>query len=227
MNLRTGSGRKAIPKRVWEDVCGTGKQQESGQARMDLRTGSGRKAIPKRVWEDVCGTGKQQESGQARMDLRTGSGRKAIPNRGWEDVCGTGIGEKHMKKIGLLHGELSKTLAELAHEDRILIGDAGMPVPEGVKMIDLAVVQGVPAFIDVLKAVMGEMLVAKGIIDLEQETVSPQMRQKVVETVGDAFPLEILPHAQVKELSRNVKAVIRTGEFTPYANIILEADCLF
>ncbi len=67
----------------------------------------------------------------------------------------------------------------------------------------------------------------RSIIDLEQETVSPQMRQKVVETVGDAFPLEILPHAQVKELSRNVKAVIRTGEFTPYANIILEADCLF
>ena len=132
-----------------------------------------------------------------------------------------------MKKIGLLHGELSKTLAELAHEDRILIGDAGMPVPEGVKMIDLAVVQGVPSFIDVLKAVMGEMLVAKGIIDLEQGTVSPQMRQKVTETVGDAFPREILPHAQVKELSKNVKAVIRTGEFTPYANIILEADCLF
>lgn len=66
-----------------------------------------------------------------------------------------------MKKIGLLHGELSRTIAELAHEDIILIGDAGMPVPEGVKLIDLAVVCGVPSFIDVLKAVMSEMLVEK------------------------------------------------------------------
>lgn len=132
-----------------------------------------------------------------------------------------------MKKIGLLHGELSKAIAELAHEDIILIGDAGMPVPEGVKLIDLAVVNGVPSFIDVLKAVMSEMLVAKGIIDLEQETVSPHMGAKIREVVGDEFPLEARPHAEVKELSKKAKAVIRTGEFTPYSNIILEADCLF
>lgn len=132
-----------------------------------------------------------------------------------------------MKKIGLLHGELSKVIAELAHEDTILIGDAGMPVPEGVKFIDLAVVNGVPKFIDVLKAVMGEMLIAKATIDLEQEEISPQMRSEIVSLVGNEFPLEILPHQEVKELSKKVKVVIRTGEFTPYANIILEAGCLF
>lgn len=132
-----------------------------------------------------------------------------------------------MKKIGLLHGELSKVIAELAHEDTILIGDAGMPVPEGVTLIDLAVVNGVPAFLDVLKAVMSEMLIAKGIIDQEQAEVSPEMGIKIREVVGAEFPLTILPHEQVKERSKNVKAVIRTGEFTPYANIILEAGCLF
>lgn len=132
-----------------------------------------------------------------------------------------------MKKIGLLHGELSKVIAKLAHEDTILIGDAGMPVPDGVKLIDLAVMNGVPSFIDVLKAVMSEMLIAKGIIDKEQEEISPEMGIKIREMVNMEFPLTILPHAEVKELSRNVKAVIRTGEFTPYANIILEAGCLF
>jgi len=132
-----------------------------------------------------------------------------------------------MKKTGLLHGELSKVIAELAHGDTILIGDAGMPVPDGVKLIDLAVVSGVPSFIDVLKAVMSEMLIAKGIIDKEQEEISPEMGIKIRETVNMEFPLTILPHVEVKELSRNAKAVIRTGEFTPYANIILEAGCLF
>ena len=113
-----------------------------------------------------------------------------------------GTGEREgvrLKKIGLLHGELSRTIAELAHEDIILIGDAGMPVPEGVKLIDLAVVCGVPSFIDVLKAVMSEMLVAKGIIDMEQEEVSPQMGVKIREAVGKEFPLEIRPHAEVKD----------------------------
>lgn len=132
-----------------------------------------------------------------------------------------------MKKVGLLHGELSKVIAELAHADIILIGDAGMPVPEGVKFIDLAVANGVPPFIDVLKAIMGEMLIAKGIIDKEQAEVSPQMGKQIREVVGDEFELESRPHEEVKALSQKAKAVIRTGEFTPYANIILEADCLF
>jgi len=132
-----------------------------------------------------------------------------------------------MKKIGLLHGELSRVIAELAHEDMILIGDAGMPVPQGVKLIDLAVSNGVPSFIDVLKAVLGEMLVAKAIIDKEQAEISPNMGVKIREVVGSQFPVEILPHAEVKKLSKNVKAVIRTGEFTPYSNIILVAGCLF
>jgi len=132
-----------------------------------------------------------------------------------------------MKKIGILHGELSRVIAELAHADTILIGDAGMPVPKGIKLIDLAVVEGVPPFLDVLKAVMSEMLIAKGYIDLEQEEISPHMRVKLLEVVGDEFPLEILPHSEIQEMSKNVTAVVRTGEFTPYANIILEADCLF
>ncbi len=132
-----------------------------------------------------------------------------------------------MKKIGLLHGELSKTLALLAHDDIILIGDAGMPVPDQVKLIDLAVVNGVPAFLDVLKAVMDEMLVAEAFIDREQAEISPDMRKRLVATVGSAFKLTELPHAEIKEMSRQAKAVVRTGEFTPYANIILKAGCLF
>lgn len=132
-----------------------------------------------------------------------------------------------MKKIGLLHAELSKTIAALAHDDIILIGDAGMPVPSGVKMIDLALTDGIPHFLDVLKAVMGEMLVAEGIIDVEMAQVSPHMREALDHTVNGEFPLRAIPHEEVKKMSAQAKAVIRTGEFTPYSNIILKAGVLF
>ncbi|HLR36133.1 MAG TPA: D-ribose pyranase [Tissierellales bacterium] len=132
-----------------------------------------------------------------------------------------------MKKIGLLNGELSKCIAEMAHEDMILIGDAGMPVPKGVQLIDLAVVNGVPSFFQVLKAVLGELCVEEGIIDKEMAEISPHMREKLDEVVKDEFPLKEIPHSELKELSQNVKAVIRTGEFTPYSNIILKAGVLF
>lgn len=132
-----------------------------------------------------------------------------------------------MKKIGLLHGELSKLIAEMAHDDMILVGDAGMPVPKGVQLIDLAIVNGVPSFFDVLKPILSELCVGEGIIDTEMNEVSPHMRKQLNEIVGDEFPLREIPHAELKELSKDAKAVIRTGEFTPYTNIILKAGVLF
>lgn len=132
-----------------------------------------------------------------------------------------------MKKIGLLHGELSKIIAEMAHNDMILIGDAGMPVPKGVQLIDLAVTNGVPSFCHVLKAVLSELCVAEGTISNEMTVQSPDMKNQMMDIVGTEFSLREIPHSELKELSKSAKAVIRTGEFTPYANIILTAGVLF
>lgn len=132
-----------------------------------------------------------------------------------------------MKKIGVLHGELSKVLGEMAHHDTILIGDAGMPVPKGVQLIDLALIKGVPGFVETLKAIMTELHIEQGIIDVEMKEISPEMRKEVDEAVGEEFELVEIPHIELQELSKNCKAVIRTGEFTPYSNIILKSGVLF
>lgn len=132
-----------------------------------------------------------------------------------------------MKKIGLLNGELSKVIAEMGHNDMILIGDAGMPVPKGVQLIDLALVNGVPSFFDVLKAVLSELCVAEGIISAEMNEVSPHMKKELEEIIKDEFSLKEIPHEELKKLSGDVKAAIRTGEFTSYSNIILKSGVLF
>lgn len=132
-----------------------------------------------------------------------------------------------MKKIGLLNGELSKVIAEMGHNDVILIGDAGMPVPKGVQLIDLALVNGVPSFFDVLKAVLSELCAAEGIISIEMNEVSPHMKKELEEIIKDEFNLKEIPHEELKKLSGDVKAAIRTGEFTSYSNIILKSGVLF
>ena len=43
-----------------------------------------------------------------------------------------------MQKIGILNSEIAKVLADMGHTDTIGIGDCGLPVPDGVKKIDLA-----------------------------------------------------------------------------------------
>ena len=60
----------------------------------------------------------------------------------------------------------------------------------------------------------------------EMETVSPQILKAVKELLGGC-EMEFLPHAVFKEKTRTSQAVVRTGEFTPYANIILEAGVIF
>lgn len=132
-----------------------------------------------------------------------------------------------MKKGRLLHGEISWLIAEMAHADTILIGDAGMPVPPGVPLIDLALTKGMVPFIDALEIVLSELEVETAYIDEESKEFSPEKRQEILDIINDEFEVVSLPHDEIKEMSKSCKAVIRTGEFTPYANIILKAGVLF
>lgn len=132
-----------------------------------------------------------------------------------------------MKKGRLLHGEISWLIAEMAHADTILIGDAGMPVPPGVPLIDLALTEGMVPFIDALEIVLSELEVETAYIDEESKEFSPEKRQEILDIINDEFEVVSLPHDEIKEMSKSCKAVIRTGEFTPYANIILKAGVLF
>lgn len=131
-----------------------------------------------------------------------------------------------MKKIGILNAEISKIIAESAHTDMIMIGDAGMPVPKGVKFIDLAVSEGIPGFLDVLEKVLEELHIEGAVIDLELKEKNPQYREKILKLLGDA-KVEEIPHEKLKEISKNCVAAIRTGEFTPYSNIILKSGVVF
>ncbi|MHC1772822.1 MAG: D-ribose pyranase [Flexilinea sp.] len=132
-----------------------------------------------------------------------------------------------MKKNGILHGEISKIVAELEHFDIILIGDAGMPCPEGVKYIDLAVSPGIPGFFDVLDAVLSELKVQKAYISSEMINKNTPAYQRLVKIIGDDFPVEAKPHEEIKSMSGKAKAHIRTGECTPYCNVILEGGVTF
>jgi D-ribose pyranase len=131
-----------------------------------------------------------------------------------------------MKKGTLLNAPLSAVIAQLGHTDRLVVSDAGLPVPKGVARIDLAVRPGLPPFLDVLRAALAEMEVESVIIAEELEEVSPEMHTALMELLED-IPVETMPHEQFKAETVTARAVVRTGEFTPYANVILCAGVVF
>ena len=132
-----------------------------------------------------------------------------------------------MKRSGILHAELSNLVASLGHGDLLVIGDAGLPVPGGVPVIDLALKPGVPSFADTVQVVLEELVVEKGLANAEQLEVSPAASAKLEKLWSEEVPLERISHEDLKATSANAKAIIRTGEFTPYCNLILVAGVPF
>ncbi|MFJ9288786.1 D-ribose pyranase [Bacillus halotolerans] len=131
-----------------------------------------------------------------------------------------------MKRHGILNSHLAKLLADLGHTDKIVIADAGLPVPDGVLKIDLSLKPGFPAFRDVTAVLADEMAVEKVIVASEIKVSNPE-NASFIETLFSEEAVDCLPHEEFKELTKEAKAVIRTGEFTPYANCILQAGVLF
>lgn len=131
-----------------------------------------------------------------------------------------------MKKGKLLNSDVVSTLSRLGHTDQITISDAGLPIPDSVKRIDLAVVKNQPGFLLLLDAIMHEMIIEKVII--AEEIINHN--QAIYQAIKDRFQdVEIIQvsHEAFKSLTKQSKAVIRTGECTPYANIILQSGVDF
>ena len=131
-----------------------------------------------------------------------------------------------MKKTTLLHGELSHLIATMGHGDALVIADSGLPVPAGTRCIDLAVTGGVPSFEQVLDAVLAELQVEHATHATELLSRSPAT-EAALRARLPGTPLTHVPHAAFKELTRGARAIVRTGEFTPYANVILYAGVVF
>jgi D-ribose pyranase len=131
-----------------------------------------------------------------------------------------------VKKIGIINQPISAVVASLGHTDTVVIADAGLPIPPEPQRIDLALTEGIPTFLDTLRVVLTEMQVERAIVAAEMLEVSPAVYQAIKDLLGD-IPIETVPHDIFKRQTNSARAVIRTGEFTAYANVILAAGVVF
>ena len=131
-----------------------------------------------------------------------------------------------MKKRGILNAQLSYLLAALGHKDLFMIGDAGMPIPEGVEVVDLVLTAGVPTFKQVLDAVLDEVQVEGYYLAHEIKEFNPELEEYIKAGLPEA-EVEYMPHEDLKKCSGKCRFAIRTGEFSPYPNVILRAGVVF
>ena len=132
-----------------------------------------------------------------------------------------------MLKKGILNPGIARVLAETGHNDRIVVCDAGLPIPLGVERIDLAWKENEPRYIPVLKEVLKYVVIEKAILAEELKTVSPEMHEEILQTLPEGIPVEYIAHVELKEQTKQARGIIRTGEFTPYPSVILVAGCAY
>ncbi|MGJ0204391.1 D-ribose pyranase [Leucobacter sp. gxy201] len=127
-----------------------------------------------------------------------------------------------MKRSGILGRDLLYAIGSLGHTDTFAVADCGLPIPPGVRVIDLAVVAGVPGFLDVLDALTAEVVTEHAIaaVEADDHAAGPALRER--------FPgLEQVSHEQLKRLTADCRFIVRTGEARPYANVILRSGVPF
>ncbi|MBB5782780.1 D-ribose pyranase [Nonomuraea jabiensis] len=129
---------------------------------------------------------------------------------------------------GTLNAQLARVISELGHTDTIVVTDAGLPIPREVERVDLAVRENLPRFLDLLDAVLDEVAVEGVLLSEEIKQHSPDMLAAIQERFDRlGLTLEFLPHTEFKRATAGARAAVRSGEFTPYANVLLTAGVVY
>lgn len=125
-----------------------------------------------------------------------------------------------------MNAEIAAVIAEMGHTDTLAIVDAGFPISRETRRIDIALKEGMPSFMDVVSCVLQELCVEELIVASEMGASAPATLNVLVAACPGAGVTHV-SHEELKELSKHCKAVIRTGECTPYANVCLRAGVIF
>ena len=131
-----------------------------------------------------------------------------------------------MKRGRLLNQPLACVIAGMGHTDQLVVADAGLPIPRGPQRIDLAIEKGFPRFIRTLEVIVEELLVERIVLAQEIQSKNAEILGQIKDICHN-LPIQFIPHKQFKLQSVKAKAIIRTGECTPYANVILISAVAF
>jgi D-ribose pyranase len=131
-----------------------------------------------------------------------------------------------VKARGIIHPRLAAVVAAMGHGDLLGIADAGLPVPLQVERVDLGFAPGKPEFLDVVRVILEELRVEAYVLAEQSREGCPEYVRVLEESLPEAEAVWV-DHEELKRLTAGARAVVRTGEFTPYANVLLRSGVDF
>lgn len=127
---------------------------------------------------------------------------------------------RRVRPGGLLHPELLRAVARAGHGDWVVVADHGLPIPRGPQRVELGVRDGLPTVLEVVRALLEELVTESAILAAESRTSSTAWHEHALRAFN-GLKVEYLDHERLKEGLKDSLIVVRTGERTPYANVVL------
>jgi D-ribose pyranase len=126
-----------------------------------------------------------------------------------------------MRETGIVNREICDILSSLGHTDEMIVCDAGFAIPTGVRTIDIALAENKPTVPEVLAELKKHFSVEKLVISEETKKTGPTRFKQIAKAFGPNIPVELISQNEIRTRARTVKAVIRTGDFTAYSNVLI------
>lgn len=126
-----------------------------------------------------------------------------------------------MVEIGVLNRGVASAITKQGHGDLLMVTDAGFAIPLGVEVIDISLEENKPMLLEVLAMLKKYYSVEKMFMANQTKETSPSLFNNISKAFGEGIPVETVDHLELKEMSKKVKMIIRSGDFTAYGNVIL------
>ena len=128
-----------------------------------------------------------------------------------------------MLKTGILNPQINSLLSRVRHTNTLVIADRGFPFWPGIETVDISLVDGLPAVLDVLTALRPNFSIGKAWMAQEFLQHNNARTRAAFAKAFAGIQLTHEPHLEFKKRVPQAIGLIRTGDTVQYANIIVES----
>jgi D-ribose pyranase len=128
-----------------------------------------------------------------------------------------------MLKTGILNPQINSLISRVRHTNTLVIADRGFPFWPMIETVDISLVDDVPTVLQVLAALRGNFVVGTAFMAQEFLQHNTPETRGAFEKALAGIALNHEPHVDFKKRVPHAIGLIRTGDTTRFANMILES----
>jgi D-ribose pyranase len=126
-----------------------------------------------------------------------------------------------MLKTGILNPQINSLLSRVRHTNTLVIADRCFPYWPAIETVDIALVDYVPTVLQVFNAIRPNFVIGQIFMANEFEQNNAPDVQDQFAAAFDGLRVTFEPHGDLKRRVPFAIGLIRTGDPTLYANMIL------